>query len=86
MPPATLPNVFPAPEGFTEGSLLIKEPGTGNVSPVLMEATSFGKASKDSFELCVLVVEVKEFENRGSSADEVTDGLIKAAIENNEVA
>ena len=42
MPPATLPNVFPAPEGFTEGSLLIKEPGTGNVSPVLMEATSFG--------------------------------------------
>ena len=28
-----------------------------------MEATSFGKVSKDSFELCVLVVEVKEFEN-----------------------
>ena len=86
MPPATLPNVFPAPEGFTEGSLLIKEPGTGNVSPVWMEATSFGKVSKDSFELCVLVVEVKESENRGRFADEVTDGLINAAIENNEVA
>ena len=86
MPPATLPNVFPAPE-ITEGSLLIKAPEIGNVSPALMDTTSFVRLSKEFFAISALVVEIDAFEIRGSSADdEVTDGLINAAIENSEVA
>ena len=85
MPPATLPNVFPTPE-TSDGSLLIKEPVPGNVSNALIGAMSFGNVSKESFEIFELVVEVKAFESLGNSADEVTDGLINAAIENNEVA
>ena len=85
MPPATLPNVFPTPE-TSDGSLLIKEPVTGNVSTALIGAMSFGNMSNESFEIIELVVEVKAFESLGSSADEVTDGLINAAIENNDVA
>ena len=85
MPPATLPNVFPTPE-TSDGSLLIKEPVTGNVSIALIGAMSFGNISRESFEIFELVVEVNALESLGSSADEVTDGLINAAIENNEVA
>ena len=78
MPPATLPNVLAAPE-MSDGSLLIKPPETGIISPELILVGSI-------FVRCPFAADVIALEILGSSAVDDTEGLINAAIENNEVA
>ena len=85
MPPATLPNVLAAPE-MADGSLLIKPPETGNMSPETDELILVGRTLNASFVTCPFAADVVALDILGSSADDETEGLISAAIENNDVA
>ena len=87
MPPATLPSVFPAP-GILEESLPAKLLATGKILPVLEVLILVGSVCKDCFANVSLDVDVMAPDSIGRSLDEDddTEGLIKAAIENNEVA
>ena len=85
MPPATFPNAFAVPE-ITEGSLRSKSPETGNISPELDELILVGKISNAALARCAVDVDVVLLDILEDSADEDTEGLISAAIENKEVA
>ena len=87
MPPATFPSVFPAP-GILEESLPTKLLATGKILPVLEVLILVGSVCKDCFASVSLDVDVMAPDSIGRSLDEDddTEGLIKAAIENNEVA
>ena len=85
MPPATLPNVLAAPE-MTDESLFIKPPETGIISPEPDELILVGSIDKGSFVRCPFAADVVALEILGSSAADDTEGLINAAIENNDVA
>lgn len=86
MPPATLPNEFDASEILDEGPLPLKPPDKGNISPQLDELILWGVRFKVFFGSCPVEFEIGALDTPLISAEVDTDGLIKAAIENKEVA